>query len=90
VIFDPPQRITFSTCIACDKITKHVVHLIIPDGDLSSDHVYRFMCESCTDIATDELAALRRQFDMLMQNGVSRERANELMIEKIHREMKAS
>lgn len=41
------------------------------------------LCEPCLAIANEDTAKLREEFDALLEVGVSRERANQLMIAKL-------
>ena len=64
-------------CVKCGVDTEHVVELT---GMIIAG---RPMCGGCFSESLVDLDKLGRQFQFLINNGVSRKRANELIIKRI-------
>lgn len=65
-------------CIKCGESGVEIV--IERDDEMVASN---FMCDGCFGAAMEDFAVKRRQFEMLLANGVSRKRANEIMIERM-------
>jgi hypothetical protein len=69
-------------CDRCSTPCDRIVRITLLDG-AEFPHV---LCEGCEALFKSKLEARRQQFEFLVSNGVSRERANEIMISRIDRE----
>lgn len=70
-----------NACRKCGSTETRVVEIVKNDEVVAEGE----LCDGCFGKALDGAAKLRRQFEMLLANGVSRERANEIMIARIQR-----
>ena len=68
-------------CEDCKGNDKRTVTFDFGDGETAT-HV---VCAPCFDIAEARIVAHRQQFEFLLANGVSRAKANEIMIRRIDR-----
>lgn len=65
----------------CGAETEHSVD-VVQSGVVTSTHI---ICEPCFERAMEGYREAQRQFRFLVDNGVSSERANEIMVERIKR-----
>lgn len=75
--------ITSGPCSDCGEVTEQQVtfHCALKgEPETYADH---WLCVECYDRDYARALELRRQFQFLLDNGVSRERANEIMIKRI-------
>lgn len=68
-------------CKICNDVTTHKIEVAMNGEVLASGHA----CSRCISEQTKGLAPWRRRFEMLLANGVSRERANELLIAQMNK-----
>lgn len=66
-------------CRKCGKWTKHKVELASNDVPVLVGR----LCNACFEDALDRLYELRKEFEALLAEGIDRERANEIMIDRI-------
>lgn len=70
-------------CQKCGTPTDNILILAI-DGE---DEAMAVLCRTCTDMAHEGFEVWKRRFEMLLANGVSRKRANEILIDMMNRGM---
>lgn len=76
---DPDLLTLIGLCGTCGCVTQRTTVLAVEGDDEFAAH----QCGACFDRCMVELAALDRQFKMLVENGVSPARANEIIIARI-------
>lgn len=68
-----------SACRGCGKESTTDLEVVKDEAVV----VTASLCDACYQEAIDGFKECQRQFQFLVDNGVSRERANEIMIERI-------
>lgn len=69
-------------CIKCGEPTENIIEFSILGSDPANVHV----CEACFDSGQRGIEPWHRRFRVLIANGVSRKRANEILIAMMDRE----
>lgn len=74
------DTLALPTCVKCHRVTGHRVELAAPNDEVIA--IGR-ICPGCFEYAKREAAELQKDFEALLAAGVSRDRANEILIEQI-------
>lgn len=82
-LFGTVETPTIGLCMSCNRVTTHTTSFGFYDSDASAVTLHH--CAECAEREIGEFLQLRRQFEFLRANGVSRERANEIMCERVER-----
>lgn len=75
------ELLPLGLCKICKAVTSHKIEFAMDGEVFASGHA----CPECIAEQTKGLEPWRRRFEMLLANGVSRVRANEILIAQMNR-----